>query len=615
MATATQVAAQPAAYSGVWSWITTVDHKRIGILYGVSALVFFLIAGVEALIMRVQLATPNANVVSAETFNQLFTMHGTAMIFLGVMPFSAAFFNFIIPLMIGARDVAFPRLNAFSFWVFLAGGIILHASFLFNAAPNAGWFGYANLTSPEFSPGLNVDFWLLSLQVLGIASLAAAFNFLVTIINMRAPGMSLMRLPLFGWMTFVTSILMVLAFPVITVALTLLLLDRFFGMNFFISQAGADPRWWQHLFWVFGHPEVYILILPAMGIVSEVIPTFSRKPLFGYPFVVYSGVTIAVMSFGVWAHHMFAVGMGPIADAFFSIATMLIAIPTGVKILNWIGTIWGGAIRPTTPFLFAVGFIAMFIIGGLSGVMHASPPADLQQTDTYFIVAHFHYVLFGGSIFGLAAGFYYWFPKMTGKMLDEGLGKLHFWLMMAGFNITFFPMHFAGMFGMPRRVYTYSSGYGFDGYNMISSIGSFLIAISMIVMIWNWIRTMREGEPAGDDPWDAPTLEWSIPSPPPAYNFARIPVVASRRPFWDQKYGGGGMHAPVHGGSNGGHGQGDEHAEHIHMPNPSYFPVVVAVGILLLAAGLMIPPFPVVSAVGFVVMLVGIYGWAFEPAG
>ncbi len=615
MATATQVAAQPAAYSGVWSWITTVDHKRIGILYGVSAFAFFLIAGIEALIMRVQLSGPNAGVVSAETYNQLFTMHGTAMIFLGVMPFSAAFFNYMVPLLIGARDVAFPRLNAFSFWVFLSGGILLHASFLFNAAPNAGWFGYANLTSPAYSPGLNVDFWLLSLQILGIASLAAAFNFLVTIINMRAPGMSLMRLPLFVWMTLVTSILMVLAFPVITVALTLLLFDRFFGMNFFITQAGADPRWWQHLFWIFGHPEVYILILPAMGIVSEVIPTFSRKPLFGYPFVVYSGIAIAVMSFGVWAHHMFSVGMGPIADAFFSIATMLIAIPTGVKILNWIGTIWGGAVRFTTPFLFSVGFIAMFIIGGLSGVMHASPPADLQQTDTYFVVAHFHYVLFGGSIFGLASGFYYWFPKMTGRLLDEGLGKLHFWLMTIGFNLTFFPMHFAGMFGMPRRVYTYSSGYGFDGYNLLSSIGSFVIAISMLVMIWNWYRTMRQGKIAGDDPWDAQTLEWSISSPPPAYNFARIPVVASRRPFWDQKYGGVGVHEPVHGGSNEGHGHGDEHAEHIHMPNPSYFPVIVAVGFLMLAAGLMIPPFPVVSALGLLVMFVGIYGWAFEPAG
>ena len=615
MATATQVAAQPAAYSGVWSWITTVDHKRIGILYGVSAFAFFLIAGIEALIMRVQLSGPNAGVVSAETYNQLFTMHGTAMIFLGVMPFSAAFFNYMVPLLIGARDVAFPRLNAFSFWVFLSGGILLHASFLFNAAPNAGWFGYANLTSPAYSPGLNVDFWLLSLQILGIASLAAAFNFLVTIINMRAPGMSLMRLPLFVWMTLVTSILMVLAFPVITVALTLLLFDRFFGMNFFITQAGADPRWWQHLFWIFGHPEVYILILPAMGIVSEVIPTFSRKPLFGYPFVVYSGIAIAVMSFGVWAHHMFSVGMGPIADAFFSIATMLIAIPTGVKILNWIGTIWGGAVRFTTPFLFSVGFIAMFIIGGLSGVMHASPPADLQQTDTYFVVAHFHYVLFGGSIFGLASGFYYWFPKMTGRLLDEGLGKLHFWLMTIGFNLTFFPMHFAGMFGMPRRVYTYSSGYGFDGYNLVSSIGSFVIAISMLVMIWNWYRTMRQGKIAGDDPWDAQTLEWSISSPPPAYNFARIPVVASRRPFWDQKYGGVGVHEPVHGGSNEGHGHGDEHAEHIHMPNPSYFPVIVAVGFLMLAAGLMIPPFPVVSALGLLVMFVGIYGWAFEPAG
>src|ERR687891_764773 len=375
---------RPTATHGLVSWLTTVDHKRIGILYGITAFVFFLIGGIEALLMRLQLARPNGTVLDAETYDQLFTTHGVTMIFLVVMPLGAAFINYIVPLQIGARDVAFPRLNAFSYWVFLAGGLFMNASFLFGAAPDAGWFGYANLTSKQYSPGLAIDFWLLGLQVLGIASLAAGFNFIVTILNMRAPGMKMMRLPVFSWMTLVTQFLVITAFPVITVALVFLMFDRFFGTSFYTPAGGGDPVLWQHLFWLFGHPEVYILILPAMGIISEVLPTFSRKPLFGYTVVVYSGVLIGFMGWGVWSHHMFSTGLGPVADSFFAAATMLIAIPTGVKIFNWLGTLWGGQIRFTTALLFGVAFIAMFTVGGLSGVTHASPPADLQQTDTYY---------------------------------------------------------------------------------------------------------------------------------------------------------------------------------------------------------------------------------------
>src|ERR1700693_4690943 len=419
--------------------------------------------GVEALILRAQLGAPNQHLVSAEFYNQLFTMHGTTMIFLAIMPLSAAFFNFLIPLQIGARDVAFPRLNAFSYWVYLCGGIFITVPILFAVAPNGGWFGYAPLTTKPYSPGINIDFWVIGLQVLGVSSLAAAFNFLTTIINLRAPGMTLMRMPMFTWMAFVVQFLLVLAFPVITIALVFLLFDRFFGTNFYNTvSAGADPLLWQHLFWIFGHPEVYILILPAMGIVSEVLPTFSRKPLFGAPVVIYSGIMIGFLGFGVWSHHMFSVGMGPVADAAFSISTMLIAVPTGVKILNWIGTLWGGRIYFATPLYFSLGFIAMFTLGGLSGVMHASPPVDLQQTGSYFMVAHFHYVLFGGSIFGLFSGIYYWWPKIFGKMLDERLGKVHFWLMMIGFNVTFFPMHFLGLIGMPRGVFTDAPPPGWD---------------------------------------------------------------------------------------------------------------------------------------------------------
>ena len=581
MAAVTGLLQRPTSYAGWWSWVVTVDHKRIGILYGVTAFVFLLVGGIQALLMRLQLATPEAEVVSADTFNQLFTMHGTTMIFLVIMPLGAAFFNYLIPLQIGARDVAFPRLNAFSYWTFLFGALLMNTSFLVGEVPDSGWFMYANIT--ERAAGVRTEFWILGIQVLGIASLAAAFNFFVTIVNMRAPGMSLMRMPLFTWMSLVTMVLLVLAFPIITVAVTLLMLDRFFGAQFFVPAAGGDPVLWQHLFWLFGHPEVYILILPAMGIVSEVLPTFSRKPLFGYPVVVYSGIVIGFMSWGVWSHHMFTVGLGPVANSAFALTTMAIAVPTGVKIFNWLGTLWGGSIEATTALLFAVGFIAMFIIGGLSGVMHSSAPSDFQQQDTYFVVAHFHYVLFGGSLLGIFAGIYYWWPKMTGRLLNEGLGKLNFWLMFIGFNVTFFPMHFLGLDGMPRRVFTYSGEMGWDFWNMVASVGSFIIAASMLVFIWNVIVTARRGEQASGDPWDGRTLEWSMSSPPPAYNFETIPTVEARDAWWDTKQRRGA--AVPAGGANGNTEHHGEGGHGIHMPSLSYFPILVSLGMTLAAGG------------------------------
>ena len=521
--------------SGIWSWLTTVDHKRIGTLYMFTALAFFFIGGLEAELIRMQLQGPNGKLVSAEVYNQLFTMHGTTMIFLAIMPLSAAFFNYLIPLQIGARDVAFPRLNAFSYWVYLFGSLFMNSSWLIGAAPNGGWFGYAPLTTMPYSPGLNIDFWMLGLQILGVSSLAAAFNFITTIINMRAPGMNLMRMPMFTWMAFVVQFLLVLAFPVITIALVFLQFDRFFGTNFYTMTAGADPLLWQHLFWIFGHPEVYILILPAFGLVSEILPTFSRKPIFGYPVMVYSGILIAFLGFGVWAHHMFAVGMGAIADATFAITTMLIAIPTGVKIFNWIFTMWGGDLKFSVAMKFAISLVGLFVIGGISGVMHASPPADLQQTDTYFIVAHFHYVLVAGSMMGLWGGLYYYFPKITGRMLSERWGNWHFWLFFIGVNLTFMPMHWSGLYGMPRRVYTYDAGQGWEIFNQMSTWGAVLQALATILGFWNVWSSRKNGEIAGDDPWGGGTLEWSIPSPPPEYNFAVIPTVTSRYPMWDMK--------------------------------------------------------------------------------
>jgi cytochrome c oxidase subunit 1 len=562
--------------------------------------------------MRLQLARPENSLVDPAVFNQMFTMHGTTMIFMAIMPLSAAFFNIVIPLAIGARDVAFPRLNAFSYWVFLFGALLMHSGFLVQQVPDAGWFSYANLTQKAYSTNAGLDFWALSLQVLGVSSLAAAFNFIVTIVNMRAPGMSLMRMPLFVWMTLVTSVLLVLAFPVLTVGLIELTMDRQFGTNFFNTTAGGDPVLWQHLFWLFGHPEVYILILPAMGIVSEVLPTFSRKPLFGYPVVVFSGIVIGIMGWAVWSHHMFTVGLGPIANSVFTITTMLIAVPTGVKIFNWIGTMWGGSIDLKTSMLFAIGFVALFIVGGLSGVSHAVSPSDAQQQDTYYIVAHLHYVLFGGSLMGIFAGVYYWFPKISGKLFDEKLGKLHFWLFFIGMNITFFPMHFLGLNGMPRRIYTYASGFGWDGLNLLATMGYFIIFVGAVVFLINFFRSLKSGEEAGHDPWDAPGLEWTIASPPPPYNFGRIPRVLGREHYWIVKRRAEAEGNPIT------EPEPFVDPNTIHMPSPSYWPIVTAFGVVWLAAGLLLEfpwdyiKFPI-SFIGGIIAFIGVVGWSNEP--
>ena len=592
------------------AWLTTVDHKRIGILYGVTAFVFLLVGGIEALLIRLQLAGPGQRVVSAETYNALFTMHGTTMVFLAIMPLNAMFFNYMVPLMLGARDVAFPRLNALSYWIFLFGGLFLNARFLVGTPPDVGWFGYANLTSKQFTPGPSVDFWILSLLILGVSSMIAAINFIVTIVNMRAPGMTLMRMPVFVWMTLVVQFLIVLAFPPITVGLIFLMFDRFFGTRFYDVTAGADLHLWQHLFWIFGHPEVYILILPAFGIVSEVLPTFARKPLFGAPVVIYSGVLIGFFGFGVWSHHMFAAGMGPVADAAFSIGTMLIAIPTGVKIFNWLATLWGGTIRTTTAFHFAAGLIGLFTLGGLSGIMHASPPVNLQQTDSYFVVAHLHYVLIGGSLFGLFAGTYYWWPKMTGRLLDERLGKVHFWVLAAGFNLAFFPQHYLGAIGMPRRIYTYADGAGWTFWNFVSTVGAFGIALGVLLFMVNAWRSLMAGTPAPADPWDGRTLEWRTSSPPPPHDFDTIPPVLGRDSFWREKYGRG--RGAGGAGASGGPNAGARRVpdDHIHLPAPSSWPLLTAAGLGVLAIGAL--THLAVVAVGALVTVVCMFKFALE---
>jgi cytochrome c oxidase subunit I len=518
--------------SGWLTWLTTTDHKKIGILYLTATFLFFIIGGTEALVMRLQLAQPNGTLVHPETYNALLTMHGSTMIFLFVVPVLAGFGNYMLPLMIGARDMAFPRLNALSFWLLLFGGIAFYTSIFFEP-PQAGWTAYAPLSDNAFSAGGGMDAWIFMIHLTGLSSLLGAINFTATIHNMRARGMSWGRMPLFVWTLLIYSYLLIVALPSVAAAVTMLLTDRHFGTSFFDTTGGGDPMLWQHLFWFFGHPEVYIMVLPAMGIVSEVLPVFARKPIFGYKAVAASTAAIAFLSLLVWAHHMFATPTPTVVLVFFMLSSFTVAIPTGVKIFNWLATLWRGQIVFKVAFLYAAAFPALFVIGGISGVILAIFPVDWQLTDTYFVVAHLHYVLFGGSVFGIFAGVYYWFPKMTGRLLSEGLGKVSFWTMFVGFNLTFLVQHSAGLSGMPRRVYDYPDHSGLTAYNLISTIGSFILGVGVLVTVINVLVSLRRGKTAGNDPWHGNTLEWFTQSPPPENNFDVVPRVRSVEPMKD----------------------------------------------------------------------------------
>jgi cytochrome c oxidase subunit 1 len=535
--------ARTGALARAHEWVVTVDHKRLGVMYVVAGLAFFLIAGLEASVIRWQLAAAGNTVVSPQVFNRLFTVHGTTMIFLVGIPIVFGFANYLVPLMIGARDLAFPRLNAFGFWAFLFGGCLLYFSFLggdglygAGSAPDVGWFAYAPLTGRAFSPGNSTDYWNLSILVMGFGTVTTSINLIATTLTMRCRGMTLGRMPLYVWMMLVVSGMAVLAMPPLSAAQIMLLLDRFLGAHFFDAQAGGSAVMWQHFFWFFGHPEVYILMVPGFAMVSEIIPVFSRKVIFGYPMIVAASLAIGFLAMTVWAHHMFAVGMGASLNSAFAASTMLIAIPTGIKIFNWVATMYGGRIRFATPMLFACAFLFQFLCAGLTGIILSVVPFNWQLTDSYFVVAHFHFVLVGSLIFTIFAAIYYWFPKVTGRLLSERLGRWHFWLFAVGFNLTFLPMHWLGMLGMPRRIYTYPADRGWDVWNLVATLGVPLQAAAIAVFLVNIAIALRRGEPAGDDPWDAWTLEWATTSPPLPYNFATAPVVESRRPLWDLKH-------------------------------------------------------------------------------
>jgi len=608
---------------GVIGFITSVDHKRVGMRYIYTAFFFFFVAGLLALVMRVQLAEPNETVVGPNVFNQLFTMHGTTMIFLFNTPVLAGFGNYLLPLMIGARDVAFPRLNAFSYWIFLFSGIFIYISFVIGKAPNGGWFAYVPLTDKTYSPGLNMDFWGLGVIFVGISTTVGAVNFIVTVFKMRAPGMAINQLPIFVWSLVGMAFMIIFAVPVLSVAAALLEADRLFGTAFYVPDRGGNVLLYQHLFWFWGHPEVYILFLPATGMVSAIIPVFSRRRLAGYVWIASSLVAIAFISFGVWVHHMFSTGVPAAAMGVFSAASLVIVIPSGIQYFAWIATMWDGRPRLEPPMLFALGFMVIFLIGGISGVMISSMPFDWQATDTYFIVAHFHYVLNGAVVFPIFGALYFWLPKMTGKMLNARLGRWSFWIMLIGFNVSFFPMHILGLRGMPRRVFTYPGGLGWDWLNMVASIGGGVFGLGTGITLFNVFWSRRHGAPAGDDPWQADTLEWATTSPPPDYNFAAVPIVASRHPLWDQRP----LPMAVSGPEPETASQGVEGAQQrqtpvtagldalseteMTVPEPTPLPFVLAAGIALFFVGLLVSAELVMGA-GIIAGLVGLTRWSWR---
>ena len=587
------------------SWLTTTDHKRIGILYMGTALCFFVVAVGFAMLMRTQLIRPNNTLLVGKTYNEVFTMHGTTMIFLFAMPMLAGLANYLVPLMIGARDMAFPRLNALSYWVFLSGGLLLYSSFFLGGAIDTGWFSYAPLTERLYSSHNGVDFWILAIMLLGISSMLGALNLIITMRRLRTPGMRLRDMPVFAFANYVNSFLILFAMPSLTAAVTFLYLDRHYGTTFYDATRDGDPILWQHLFWFFGHPEVYILILPGFGIMSEVVPVFSRKPLFGRQTMLVMLVIIAFVGFMVWAHHMFAVGFPTMFDALFAASSMLIAVPTGVKIFNWLATMWGGALRFRTPLLFACGFIAMFTIGGLSGVTVAMVPFDWQMEDTYYIVGHLHNVLFGGTLFAIFAGIYYWFPKVTGRRLSERLGRVNFGFLLVGFVATFLPMYVLGLLGMPRRVYTYAPDLGWNGLNLLSTLGGYTIAIGVTLFFVNVVRSLRTGEPAGADPWDAWTLEWATTSPPPPENFGALPPVTSVRPLHDFKLAGWTAARPMTAAAAAGGATVEGSPGDAGSP----YPIAVAVGLLGLAVGALASRLIIAFAAVFLVGALVAWGW------
>ncbi len=600
---------------GILGALGSVDHKTIGKRYLVTAMLFLLAGGIEAAVMRVQLAHGDIHLLSPEAYNQLFTMHGVTMIFWYAAPMLSGFSNFLWPLLIGARDMAFPRLNAFSFWTFLLSGLFVYSSFLVGQAPDGGWFAYAPLTSRAFSPGLNLDFYAIGLVFLSVSTTVGAINFITTVFKLRAPGMSIHRIPIFMWGTTTTSFAILFALPSLTVACVMLYLDRRFSTHFFDTGAGGHPLLWQHLFWIFGHPWVYIVVLPAMGIVSDALPTFCRRPLVGYTFVALATVSTGILGFGVWGHHMFATGVSALPSSFFSAASLVITVPSAVAVFAWIATIWLGRPVFRTPFLFMAGFIVLFVIGGVSGVATAAAAFDLQLTDTYFVVAHIHYVLVGINVFPVVAGIYYWFPKMTGRLMSEPLGRWNFWVMFVAFNVGFFPMHISGLLGMPRRVYTYPSGLGWDGLNLLTTVGAFLFAIGVLLLLINVVWSLRRGAPSGPNPWDGPTLEWLTSSPPPPYNFAVVPSVGSRHPLWEDRLRQGAGSTLTEGPALDREKVTVETSpldaevtDVLRMPEDSLFPLLLALSITALCYGLLLR-LTWLSATGTALILVCTIGW------